>query len=71
MRALSRCGRTLEALSFYEDKRQYLAREYGISHTNGLWRRATLVMPPVHWKWECGARALRLGVIGTRHQAVP
>ncbi len=30
MRALSRCGRTLEALSFYEDKRQYLAREYGI-----------------------------------------
>jgi DNA-binding SARP family transcriptional activator len=30
MRALSRCGRTLEALSFYEDQRQYLAREYGI-----------------------------------------
>jgi DNA-binding SARP family transcriptional activator len=30
MRALSLCGRTLEALSFYEDKRQYLAREYGI-----------------------------------------
>ena len=30
MRALSLCGRTLEALSFYEVKRQYLAREYGI-----------------------------------------
>jgi DNA-binding SARP family transcriptional activator len=30
MRALSLCGRTLEALSFYEAKRQYLAREYGI-----------------------------------------
>jgi len=30
MRALSMCGRTLEALAFYEAKRQYLAREYGI-----------------------------------------
>jgi DNA-binding SARP family transcriptional activator len=30
MRALSLCGRTLEALAFYEAKRQYLAREYGI-----------------------------------------
>jgi DNA-binding SARP family transcriptional activator len=30
IRALSHCGRTLEALSFYETKRQYLAREYGI-----------------------------------------
>ncbi len=30
IRALSRCGRTLEALTFYETKRQYLAREYGI-----------------------------------------
>lgn len=30
IRALSRCGRTLEALAFYETKRQYLAREYGI-----------------------------------------
>lgn len=30
MRALSLCGRTLEALAFYEVKRQFLAREYGI-----------------------------------------
>ena len=30
MRALSLCGRTLDALAFYEDKRQYLAREYGM-----------------------------------------
>lgn len=30
MRALSLCGRTLEALAFYEAKRQFLAREYGI-----------------------------------------
>ncbi|HEX6526702.1 MAG TPA: BTAD domain-containing putative transcriptional regulator [Streptosporangiaceae bacterium] len=30
MRALSLCGRTLEALAFYEAKRQYLVREYGI-----------------------------------------
>jgi DNA-binding SARP family transcriptional activator len=30
IRALSQCGRTLEALAFYETKRQYLAREYGI-----------------------------------------
>ena len=30
MRALSLCGRTIEALAFYEAKRQYLAREYGI-----------------------------------------
>jgi DNA-directed RNA polymerase sigma subunit (sigma70/sigma32) len=34
-------------------------------------RRATLVMAPVHRKLQCGARALRLGVIATRHQAVP
>jgi DNA-binding SARP family transcriptional activator len=30
MRALSLCGRTLDALACYEDKRQYLAKEYGI-----------------------------------------
>jgi DNA-binding SARP family transcriptional activator len=30
MRALQLCGRIVEALSFYEEKRQYLAHEYGI-----------------------------------------
>lgn len=30
MRALTLCGRTLEALASYEAKRQFLAREYGI-----------------------------------------
>jgi DNA-binding SARP family transcriptional activator len=30
MRALTLCGRTVEALAFYEVKRQHLAREYGI-----------------------------------------
>ncbi len=49
MRALSLCGRTLEALSYYEGKRHYLAREYGIDPSPVLQAMyASLLSPKSH-----------------------
>jgi len=63
MRALSRCGRTLEALSFYEDKRQYLAREYGIDPSPVMQAMYRNLLSPQ----SCEVPASIPGV----HQAIP
>jgi DNA-binding SARP family transcriptional activator len=69
MRALSLCGRTLEALAFYEAKRQYLAREYGIDPSPVLQAMyLSLLSPESRDKPAAGSGAPPPAVQAATHQ---